>query len=223
MTLFDTKPKPKIRPEPLPRLIIKCTSKEYLPFIKDPATPEFTQVLRSRRSRRQFGRVSAQHLSLLLHLSAKTVNGIKSESGYSWEHKNSPSAGGLHPIHIVIYRDNRVGIYDSVAHAIYQLDEVDKSLLESFAVSLNEIVRIDRGTVVWFAADIAKTLANYEDGETLVWRDAGAMLATVSLAAEALNLNCCSLGSTGEPFISQIIPSNRSLYGVGGLIVGSRE
>ena len=77
------------------------------------------------------------------------------------------------------------------------------------------------GTVLLFVADFALSAAFYESGESLVWRDAGALLATLALTSEALHLNCCPLGFTGESIVQQILSADR-FGGAGGMIVGNQ-
>jgi len=76
--------------------------------------------------------------------------------------------------------------------------------------------------MLWFAAQFDRTLSRYNNGESLVWRDSGALAATIALVAECLHLSSCAIGITGEPFISQILDSKGALVGVGGLLIGQR-
>lgn len=79
------------------------------------------------------------------------------------------------------------------------------------------------GVLLWFVAQFGRTLGRYVDGESLVWRDAGALLATVYLVCEALGLACCAIGPSGDPDMPQIVGAENELRGVGGCIVGSRQ
>ncbi len=78
------------------------------------------------------------------------------------------------------------------------------------------------GVILWFAAQFARTRAFYEQADSLVWRDAGALVATVALLAETLDLACCPLGVTGEPLLSQVLGSDDAVVGAGGCMIGAR-
>ena len=94
--------------------------------------------------------------------------------------------------------------------------------LSRFLTSIDQVVSVGQGTIIWFGAQFDRTLSRYKDGESLVWRDTGALIATISLVAECLNLNCCALVIIGEPHFSQLLNSKGIVIGVGGLLVGSK-
>lgn len=52
-------------------------------------------------------------------------------------------------------------------------------------------------------------MSAYADSETLVWRDAGAMLQTLALVAELFGLGFCPLGILGSEVVSAL-PSGGS-------------
>jgi SagB-type dehydrogenase family enzyme len=113
-------------------------------------------------------------------------------------------------------------LYEPVPHALSKLRIADQILLEQFLVLVDGIVQLEEATIIWFGAQFGRTLSKYENGDSLVWRDAGALLMTISLVAEFLGLNCCALGITGEPSFSRILESREKVSGVGGLLIGDR-
>lgn len=199
----------------------KITAKKYLPKPAAPSNIPFFKVLLSRNSRRNLGHLTNDVLSELLWYSAKTFSVRKRESGYLWQHRSSPSAGGCHPIDLLLFsrQSSKVKIYDSLAHSLCEI-RVEPSLLESFIEFISEIVPVEEATIIMFAAQFDRTLSKYEYGESLVWRDAGTLLATISLVAEALGLHSCALGVTGEPLLSELLKSTGQVIGVGGCVVG---
>lgn len=199
----------------------KIIGKKYLPKPTVPCDIPFFQVLLSRRSRRNLGYLTDNILSELLWYSAKTLSLQKQENGYLWQHKPSPSAGGRHPIDLLLFsrKTSKVRLYDSLAHSLCEI-RVESSLLKDFIEFINEILQVGEATIIMFAAQFDRTLSKYEYGESLVWRDAGALLATISLVAEALGLHSCALGVTGEPLLSELLRSNDQVVGVGGCLVG---
>lgn len=200
--------------------------REYLPVPEQAPDRPCVQALSSRRSRRDFGPLAATGLSQLLWWAAKTKLAGRDATGHRWESRPAPSAGGRHPVDtIVIDRHEislRVGLYDPVAHALCQVKVADEKTLERLMRQVNDIVPIEQGILLWFVAQFDRTMAKYQDGESLVWRDAGALLAVFYLACEALDLSCCAIGITGEPEISVALGGPDKLRGVGGLVVGSR-
>jgi len=195
----------------------------YLPQPENNPERTFTDILSARRTKRTFNPVSQQRLISLLWLSAK-ASIVNTPSEPRWQHRPTPSAGGKHPVDLLIFPNGpteKAGyVYDSVSHVLSLLKITDGKSLEQFFSAVDQVVAIERATIIWLIAQFDRTLSKYENGESLVWRDAGALLSTVSLVAEYLNLNCCALGITGEPFISRILDSQDKVIGVGGLLLG---
>jgi hypothetical protein len=65
-------------------------------------------------------------------------------------------------------------------------------------------------------AHIERTLSRYDEGMSLLWRDAGALLATLHLSATELGLASCIVGATGV----MIDEPSRGEVDVGSLVVG---
>lgn len=77
----------------------------------------------------------------------------------------------------------------------------------------------EQATRLLLVAELGKTAAKYQHGESLIWRDAGALLAVMAVVAEALDCVLCPLGITGEPWASRLAPPG-VLTGVGLVLVG---
>jgi len=198
----------------------------YLPI--PPETVQSSSCLETvlqRITRRAFAPIGAAQLGTLLWFSAKTHARHRQQTSIHWEHRPAPSAGGLHPIHLliipVVADEGRVSLYDPHAHALIELEAGTDLPTRHFVEKLSAVVHPGEGTIIWFAADFDKTLARYEAGESLVWRDAGALAATIGVVAEAMDLNCCAIGLSGDDWIATVLPSPR-FGGVGGCVVGSR-
>jgi SagB-type dehydrogenase family enzyme len=115
-----------------------------------------------------------------------------------------------------------VYLYQPEPHALAKLRIANDSSLEALFDSIDGIINARNATMLWFAAQFDRTLSRYKNGESLVWRDSGALVATIALVAECLHLSSCAIGITGEPFISQSLASKGALIGVGGLLIGQR-
>ena len=218
---------PKLRSKDLPYAEFAYTI-EQRQFLEIPGPlPEvpLSQVLASRSSRRLFQPVTLEALNSLLWYSARALE-VTPATLPRWQHRPAPSAGGKHPLDLLIFRSEGEStvpeLYEATAHALARLKLSTAEFLHHFLNNLNQVLNIEEGVIIWFAAQFDRTLAKYENGESLVWRDCGALLATISLVAEALDLNCCAVGITGEPYVSQMLASNKQVIGAGGMILGAR-
>jgi len=181
----------------------------------------FIDVIASRRTRRSFGKVTSDELSLFLWLSAHCQERGNAELGFPLERQPAASAGAIHPIHTLVssYEENVLWRYITSDHTLasVQISEAD---LRSVKKSVEEIVQPDQGILLLFVAEPGKTFAKYDDGCSLVWRDAGVLQGHMSLVAEALSLNFCLLGTTGDPWVNQLDRQGR-LVGIGMALLGS--
>jgi hypothetical protein len=113
-------------------------------------------------------------------------------------------------------------LYDPISHSLSLLGLRRPIAAKKLISQIRSVVPFQQATIILFAAQFQKTLVCYQNGESLVWRDSGALLATISLVAEAMDLNCCGLGITTEPFLSQALGANTLLSGTGGCLIGRR-
>lgn len=183
---------------------------------------DFFKVIRKRSSSREFeGGISEKLLAELLWYTSKTINISTSDNGMVLKHRPSPSAGGLHPIDIIISlptEDKRsFSLYNSIDHCLYSLD-LNESLVKDFCQHIDEIVNIQDSLIIWFLAHPQRTKVKYENVDSLIWRDAGAYIYCFQIVATALDLNSCPIGSLGAPFISKLFGDN--VFGAGGILIG---
>jgi hypothetical protein len=223
---------PQRLPEPVPRETelpfepyrFATTARRSLPIPEGVTSGPTLEVLHRRRSRRTYGPLSDEVLSCLLWFAAKTLATSRESSGFPWQHRPAPSGGGRHPIYILVITPTvnppTVCLYEPEGHALLTLKGSPEAEPRQFLTSLEAALSPQQGTVLWFAADHLRTATRYEHGESLVWRDAGALLATIGVAAEALNLPFCAYGITGDEWIGRLLPSSR-FFGVGGCVIGS--
>ncbi len=240
----------------------------------------FFAVLAARHTRRAFAELSVSDLSTLLWFTARlhgTAPGIAINGRAEWEHRIPPSAGGRHPIDIIVTSDTLVrhldacvsgtlldrpsdtaltasGLtqspsmhlktartpfhsaatserrqrgwwwYDSRTNALVALKaplaRAASALAKASSSALSTSSGIGDATMLWFVAHVDRTAAFYNHPESLVWRDTGCLLATVTFVAEALRLACCPVGCTGEPWLSMLLDRPPSVVGVGGCVLG---
>jgi len=176
-----------------------------------------------RRSRRKFAPLSETSLGALLWHTSRTQNSKRSPLGFDIEQRPAPSAGAIHPIHILVLRENTKmwARYNPVPHALEPLGTISERL-NPFVQECNSIVPIESGDLLLYVAEPGKTAAKYAYSESLVWRDAGTLQGIMAIASEVLGLNFCLLGVTGEPWVSALDQEGK-LRGVGAAILGARS
>jgi len=163
--------------------------------------------------------VTDAKLSALLWAIAARKQAAVSPMGFSLERRGVPSAGAIHPVHILVCDPSRAlwQRYDGERHAFHGLGAVPAGLLSACAA----MVPWGQGRILFFAAEPGMTAAKYNDAVSLVLRDAGVLQGCAAIAAEALDLSFCLLGLTGDPWVSALSQEGK-LRGVGAALVGSR-
>ena len=215
------------RPRKKPKLAhtstgYKTTAKFYLPRPEVKANKSFFKVLAARASRRSFAQLSDDKLAAFLWYSAKALTMNQGPHNIFCQHRFVPSAGGLHPIDLIVIdvHEQSASVYDPIAHALCKLEATEEKVAAFLAYS-QEVLDPGSGTIIWFAARPEKISAKYTHELSLIWRDAGALIASMYLIAEAIGLNCCALGNLGS-YELQILTDNSSVIGTGGCIIGAR-
>ncbi|WP_154707629.1 hypothetical protein [Marinobacter vinifirmus] len=192
-----------------------------LPAAMEVLDPTFGEILNSRMSQRRFGRVDKYQLGRFLWHACRTRGVGASELGFDLEHRASPSAGAIHPIHVGMRwpGDDRWWLYRPRTHELAEIRRASDELSGLYEHS-QEVLRADDAIRILFLAEPGKTLGKYHDGCSLIWRDAGSLLAVMAFTATALGLNFCPLGITGEPWASNLGDQGK-LVGVGLALIGS--
>lgn len=185
------------------------------------ATIGFFQTLLTRRSSNVLSPLTAVQLGHLLWYAAKAYQ-ISLHDGYLFSKRASPSAGAIHPIDVIIYRpeNDYLEYYNPFEHSSYHLHFETNSVLEFLSHIQIAFPTID-GTVLWFVVHSYRTSAKYDGHESLVWRDAGALLQTVQLTANALGLVSCPVGTLAEPYLSDLFEGRSDILSAGGIIIGN--
>jgi SagB-type dehydrogenase family enzyme len=202
--------------------IYKHLGTEYLPEPAPLPSPPLFEALSRRKSRREGLRPSRKDIAQLLWHSARTLSTTREESGFLWQHRPAPSGGGRHPVDLLVCSSlthPALELYDPMAHCLCKLEVVDQASLIQFVTEVDAVVPVGDATILWFVAQFDRTMSKYQNGESLVWLDAGALLATVYLVAEALGLACCAVGITGAPWVTQALGGEDRLDGLCGFLV----
>lgn len=222
MTWIDlADPLPRSSPERYTPIIWEIGETCSLPSTSGVSDRPFSEVIDARASYREFGFLDDQQLGAFLWLACRTRGMSASELGFDLEHRAAPSAGAIHPIHVVVKRpgDDRWWLYVPRHHQLAEIKRAHAKLASLLEHSL-QVLAGDKATRFLFLAEPGKTLGKYQDGCSLIWRDAGALLGVMALAATAQGLNFCPLGITGEPWASGLADQGK-LAGVGLALLGT--
>jgi SagB-type dehydrogenase family enzyme len=180
-------------------------------------------VLVNRHSGANLSPISMELLTAFLWFSCRTHKIVLTKEGRVWQHRPSPSAGGIHPIDLILFNvpkfEKELFFYDATGHVLKRLRLPSMQRIMRLREKALEVKNEPKSILIWFVAQPQLIDAYYQNPESLLWRDAGALLGTCYLVATALRLRCCALGITGDPFISKAI--HPDLRGAGGLFLGA--
>lgn len=217
-------------PEPLkeikkiPTYIYLLDNVLSLPQTNAELNISFAEVILGRQSTRIFKKIDLQQISNLLWYSAKVRKALISEEGNLITHRSSPSAGGIHPIDIFISSPNSISkrdlqFYNPFTHSLAKL-KVDDKLLIQFYKHINKCLPLKNSTLIWFVAHKERVAAKYKNPDSLIWRDAGALIMSFQIVASGLNLHSCPIGTLAEPFLSNLFDKPNTIISAGGLLIG---
>ncbi|MDD5299420.1 MAG: hypothetical protein PHD65_02890 [Gallionella sp.] len=194
---------------------------EYLPIPIELNLPRLEEIIACRRTRRTFGQLNREQLASFLWLSCRINAKGEDHVGFQITQRPVPSAGAIHPIHLLLGNPNNNWVrYEPENHAFVQLGNIESPLSKLWA-EIPDVIDPEDGTALLFVAEPGKTYAKYKFADSLIWRDAGVLIGHMALVAEALHLNFCPLGITGEPWAGKL-DNQCQLAGVGMALLGSR-
>ena len=144
-----------------------------------------------------------------------------SDYGFEQHFRPHPSAGAMHPIHVVCQRQEGMPWerYDTLRHILAEIPGSESNAQLAREKSAH-ILPTAEAVLVGLVAEPGKTEAKYESAQSLIWRDAGVVLGYLSVIAEALKLGFCPLGMTGDVYLAPISATGQ-LRGVGLALVGT--
>lgn len=218
--LIDDEPTPRLPGKSASRLSIAEASFHPLPTPRPLSEVAFSAVLEARQSAVS-GPVSPLLLGTLLWELMRLRRTGQGRFGTAWEGRAAPSAGGLHVISILVISDDvtlPVGLYDADRHGISVMSGAEQLRAEnSDNISLLSSAR--SGTTLQFLADVARLESCYDKSESLLWRDSGALAASVCFIATSLGLTSVTLGRTGSRLLNRL-PSNPGFIAAGAVHLG---
>lgn len=182
---------------------------------------DLVALIEQRETRREFKKpLDDTTLGEFLWLACRNRSSRPSAFGPNQESRVYPSAGAMHPVHVLLAREDGPWLrYDPIEHALIEMPGSGVSAA-ACREATHPLVELGYGVLIGLVAEPGKTAAKYANYESLVWRDAGVVLGYMSLMAEALKLSFCPLGSTGRPYLTDCLPNASTLEAVGLAIVG---
>ena len=129
------------------------------------------QIIDLRRTKREFGRLSEAQQNALLWYTSRTIISEVDSNGLEVQHRPAPSAGALHPIHILIHTPgNKCYKYIPEEHSLMlcRSDFIDSTAIRSKA---DELVIGELGTLIQLIAEPAITMSKYKHAESLIYRE----------------------------------------------------
>ncbi len=109
-------------------------------------------------------------------------------------------------------------LYDAMRHALMELVVSPESVTE-LREQVRAILPAAEGAIALMVGDHRFTATAYANPESLVWRDAGCLLATLHICAEWLGLALCPVGILGQSFVDSVDAGGTAIA-AGGCVVG---
>ena len=137
----------------------------------------------------------------------------------------TPSAGGLGCLHIVCVAEtaSRPRLYDSIEHRLLEIEADGEAVARLNREAVESLLGRASGGTLRGRGGWGKLSGAYENAESLMFRDAGAMTTTLMLCATWLGLTACPLGFVGQSFVEPLgLPTDR-FKAVGAIQIGRAE
>lgn len=192
------------------------SSTSFKPF-RAPAELAFVDVFEQRRSTRTLLPVPLD-LTVGALLFGLMPRFWKEEDALRRSRRPTLSAGALHPISVLLFDNSAVFRINTDSCMLEKLTFAPEAR-DAWIGKCQRVLPGANGALLTFVADMARPVSAYAHCETLVWRDAGAMLQTLALVAKLFGLGFCPLGLLGNEVVSAL-PSSEQLLAVGAAAIG---
>ena len=210
-------------PIPFEPFLYKGLEEILLPKVEKGSTSlEFISVFANRRSIKKLGACSLTSLSNVLYFAVKPYCIGQDDYGVTVYRSAAPSAGGRHPIDILVGLKEgvtrRLYLYQPLRHSLRRLaipDEEQRCFYSDIEVTLP----LGESTLLWFSVQYLRTASKYSDYSSLIWRDIGAQLCCLQQAAKYVGIDSCPIGYLAEKTFHEMFQTSKLLSG-GGMIMG---
>lgn len=206
--------------------VYPCLEKKKLPkVVSSERQNDFLDVLKARRSVKLLGGCTLEKLSEILFYAVKPYTICRDDYDMIVYRSASPSAGGRHPIDILIgFPENgcrQLHLYEPLSHSLVRLN-IPIEIQRVFFDDINQTLPLGESVLVWFSIQYMRTASKYTDYESLIWRDVGAQLCCLQQIAKYVGLDSCPIGYLAEDTFGRLFNCD-SLISGGGMIIGSKE
>lgn len=178
-------------------------------------------LLGRRRSARELQPCQLVDLATVLFSGARVLEEWRDHQGINVSHRPYPSAGGRHPLSILVL----VSAVEGLAPGAWTF-EPSRCVLSDVGWDTGELDRVVAGAsgalagnqppaLLMAVAEPERTLSRYPAGTAHLWRDTGALLATLQLLASSLGLASCIVGTSGL-----LAKEDSALIDLGALALG---
>ena len=194
-------------------------SSEVFAVSEVPPTRTFADVIERRRSSRVLAPASLEQTVGAL-LFALRPRFWKEGDSLRRSRRPSLSAGALHPITVLLFHEGETFRLNAESSTLERLQFSD----EAYAAWVSKCQRLlpeANGTFLALVADMARPSSAYANIESILWRDAGAMLQTMALVSELFGLGFCPLGILGHEVVTELHAEGQ-LLAVGAAAIGLR-
>ena len=214
-------PRPKVRPTSSSTIQWPVLRHLGHPRVQAPPEISFSKVLEERRSSRvmQYERLRTVVSAIAFATQSRFNNEVNGIKRYR---RPSPSAGALHCIEIILidWRGSLRAFHcapDDAAITQLYIQNPEEAL--RFRDRCQTILPNARGTAILFSANVERVEKSYDHFQSLIWRDAGALLQTLFLTFTAYGAEFCPLGLLGNEMLVAL-GLEKHLIGAGVALVG---
>lgn len=184
-----------------------------------PSSQTFESVVERRRSGRQMAQAPISEIVNVLGFAMRPR--FWKDDVFRRTRSLAISAGALHPLSVLIIPgryDQRLYRYNVVEHCLETL-RIEIAVLNGWLQRATEVLPGADGTYLLFTADTTGPNAVYENAESLIWRDAGALLQLVAMVSSSFQLEFCPLGLLGSEIVAMLASPGR-LIPAGVAVIG---
>lgn len=192
-----------------------------LPNLVPPQPGPFAEIVATRRSSRSIRRAPLREI--VNFISFSTNARFQRRTPSSRASRPAHSAGGLHPVDVILVSGigrRRVYRFDAEHGMLERLHVSEEVRLQELNVRMAKLFPDADCDYLVLLADRALVEANYTWPDTLVWRDAGALMQTLHFCASAYRLAFCPGGILGWELARALFGEDSRVLAVGVAVVG---
>ena len=217
-----SEPKPILKPVEVRAATWPVLSRVALPVF-DPLPQDFSAVIESRRSRRCLK--TARFRDIISVVSFALRPRYENVSGLARQYRSpTMSAGALRSVEalIVDWRGAlRVFRFCLSGHTLEKLEVINKQAAGKFVGHFEKVLPAAGATAIVLVGDVARISSFYENPESLLFRDAGALLQSLAVSSTAFDIGFCPMGILGGELLDALGMKVEEVTPVGVAAIGA--